>query len=455
MEVLFAYAHLFLFPVFFGPFVVFLLVPVASYVLCTPEIRRHRKAVAVLIVLLTLLVTVADGFFGNHAIWEISDAVTTESMSSHFKEPSPDTAEGYADSINSHIHIVGDWSLVRYLYLVSLFVQTFVMLTFFLVLSVLALHDPENSAEAVRKQSLTIRMGLGYVFCLTWLILRLAFVFTEKARLYPSAETLTIGNAVILGLFGLAFLYLVVMLWIKYHKIPEAISTILSVSGLTTVAVVKLFGFRRFVLPSGCTRTGVSFRAWSLGVGFGCSLFSFERQEVMTLRVPHDSRRLDSLDMAKTELNRRGNCNCSDGMKAIAETHAGFAVIQHDTAGKPVGGALAGLRSLRKSGCVTVDAALTSTPATDRESVSMTMSTSAPSLVAEVVEDRQRVVPTANCQLACLRCSWYANVSGSCPSKARSDLSAPVSTPSSTVARRVSTTWSFGDLTRRLNRLLC
>ena len=144
----FVYAHLFIYPICFGPFVVWLLVNPTKYLFEVKPGSKIRWAVLGPAAAIALIVTVADGTRGNHALWELSDSASDQRLHGHFMNPSTDKKEKkkehYAETINERVGHIQNWSLARYFYLISMLVQTFVLFTFFSVLGHIALHTPED-----------------------------------------------------------------------------------------------------------------------------------------------------------------------------------------------------------------------------------------------------------------------------------------------------------------------
>ena len=240
----FAYAHLFIYPICFGPFVVWLLVNPTKYLFEVNPGSRIRWTVLGPAAAIALIITVADGTSGNHALWELSDSASDQTLHDHFMNPSTEKKEKklYAETINKQVGHIQNWSLARYFYLISMLVQTFVLFTFFSVLGHIALHTPEDLERTPKKRSSIVRLALGYLSCLIWLGLRLIFLYTEKYRLYDSgSETFLPGNLFIYCLFALALVYIILALFVAYGKIVEAAITTVFGVGPIVVAIFGIF----------------------------------------------------------------------------------------------------------------------------------------------------------------------------------------------------------------------
>ena len=213
------YSHFFLYPFFFGWISVTLITISLPFLI---DLLRRWNRLAhfwVGIVVFSLSTLIVDLPSQNIAPWEISPNIIKDDASilSHFSIPSTEehTIQERINFQTKMIEIVepmSNWSLFRWYYPVSLFLQSFALITGLFVCGLLINYrissnfvNSERFRVALTSSAAALLVGLLYS------LMRFAFS-SQKTKFYPSESNPAV-DWVIMGLFIVAILFSIACFW--------------------------------------------------------------------------------------------------------------------------------------------------------------------------------------------------------------------------------------------------
>ena len=180
------YSPAFRYPQFFGWITVLLLIRPVLYLTLLPGLKRVKDRISVLIVLsiisaLMLLINIQSH---NAAPFEVRADILQkdERLKNHFTMPGERTVEEkkyYQETMLGLLKDTDNWSAVRYLYYLSVFIQIFNVLFIFAVAGALTIHSLSPNSEH------SYEFNEALVYCSLSMLVSI-FMASNARRLQPS-----------------------------------------------------------------------------------------------------------------------------------------------------------------------------------------------------------------------------------------------------------------------------
>lgn len=208
-------------------------------------VNRTRIFFTVTAICISLIVTVADFFGGEPAIWEVKPP-HHQNYVAHFINANDTTSKEakifYANGLTQSLTKFSNWSATRISYIFSVFIEALFLNIFFCTCVLYsffrtALKRIDEIEFYKRINGLIISSMIIFV----WLLFRSAN-YIEKLRLYPSAR-LQITDAAV-GILNIFCLSIIVLARISDRKIKQRAQEILSLlatGGVTAGSVLAFF----------------------------------------------------------------------------------------------------------------------------------------------------------------------------------------------------------------------
>lgn len=246
--VLTTYSPLFIYALLAGFFLPLYIVPAYDFFkksIRDHKINRIRNSFMLAAIGISILVTFADFFSGDSAIWEIKPPKHQPFVDQFVNATSSTTSEAkkiYKNGIDAIITKgVSNWSLTKFSYAFSVFVEAF-FLNIFFSLSVLysafrrALRREDELEFYKRVNGLVISSLLIFV----WLLLRTVNGI-EKMNLYPDAALQVADMGV--GLLNIFCLFIIILARITNRKVKKIADEILNFAGALGVTIGSVFAY--------------------------------------------------------------------------------------------------------------------------------------------------------------------------------------------------------------------
>ncbi len=159
------------------------------------------------------------------------------------------------------------WSPTRYLYIISLTIQCFTLLTFMFTIALILKFRIENGNNIPNHYyNLLIQIGLGVVVAFFWIILRVSFM-NDKLDYFPGRQNY-ITEYVVLIMFNIVLVFLSLSFWNQYRDVILAMAgVLLGGSGLFVIfrypdAIAEAFSQQNIISSSFLSLLGLA------GVGY-------------------------------------------------------------------------------------------------------------------------------------------------------------------------------------------
>lgn len=214
--------------------------------------KKRTKLILMVSLALALATTTLDFFRGNHAIWEVNEEYHKQTfyvnergksltLSEFYLTPSDSLArEHYAGFINNAASIknFNQWSVTRFAYVTSVFIQSFFMYLFMFAATILFARHRSLEKHENYKESVASLLICGLLI-LMWLLLKLSSDF-EKQALYETIN-LKISNLIIPILLTLALLFSSVVYYNRFQEYIKPVLTIASTIGISGITIFSVF----------------------------------------------------------------------------------------------------------------------------------------------------------------------------------------------------------------------
>ncbi|MEM9273052.1 MAG: hypothetical protein AAGA80_08830 [Cyanobacteria bacterium P01_F01_bin.143] len=252
------YSPLFFYPFIFGPLLVYFEFHTILFFLALPLRQRFNLSLRILLIFfltVSILINTVE-ISGRPAIWEVkksaieatiissrlssSEITTWDEFIQHFRShPETPKSDEFDDRKSYQIEVtrlnkirsefndiivqsskkINNWSLTRYFYFPSFFIQQFVIFSLFITISFIT--NPRLTLTTARQNQVKkhlILLSMSLFFGIIWLYMRLAFDI-DKLNLYGGDLISTSAATFFIGfLYVLAIIYLTRMLWSIYQE---------------------------------------------------------------------------------------------------------------------------------------------------------------------------------------------------------------------------------------------